>query len=198
MSQSGANQKNANQRDQFSAMGPQRISMIMGQSIKNVDGQDLGKVEDVVIDQNGKITYVILSHGGFLGIGDKLVPIPWNSIAAHGNATQNRNYLMVDMSKDMIEKAPNFETKSWPNFAEGDWSNSVSSYFSRDSWNKDSSSKNAEMKSNSGSNLADRNYSKDTNFNSSTSGSTAVNSDDAAKKAGNTGTPASRGLTESR
>jgi hypothetical protein len=47
-------------------------STIKGEKVTNMAGEDLGKIDDLMIDQeNGKIAYVVISFGGFLGMGDK-------------------------------------------------------------------------------------------------------------------------------
>src|SRR5512142_2622489 len=55
-----------------------RLSKLMDAEIKSKSGEDLGKMEDVLINPTtGKIDFAVLGRGGFLGIGEKLVPIPW-------------------------------------------------------------------------------------------------------------------------
>ncbi len=45
------------------------------------DGEDIGKIKDIMLDVgSGRIAYVVLSSGGFLGIGDKLLAIPWHAL----------------------------------------------------------------------------------------------------------------------
>ena len=57
-------------------------STIKGEKITNMAGEDLGKIDDIMIDQeNGKIAYAVISFGGFLGMGDKQFAIPWEAIS---------------------------------------------------------------------------------------------------------------------
>ena len=54
----------------------------------NAKNEDLGKIEDVVVDAgSGRIAYAVLSFGGFLGMGDKYFAIPWNPM--HFNCSKN-------------------------------------------------------------------------------------------------------------
>ena len=51
---------------------------IIGSNVVNQQNEDLGKIEDLVIDTSaGRIAYAVLSFGGFLGLGDKYFAIPW-------------------------------------------------------------------------------------------------------------------------
>ena len=51
---------------------------IIGTMVVNRLNEDVGNVEDVVIDAlNGRIVHAVLSFGGFLGLGEKLYSVPW-------------------------------------------------------------------------------------------------------------------------
>jgi hypothetical protein len=108
-----------------STMGPQRSSQIVGMTVKNSQDQKLGKIDEFIIDADGRVKYAILSHGGILGIGDKLVPIPWKAIK-QGN---EKNTLMVNIDKATLEKAPNFDPKAWPDFTEPEWQKKLEVYY---------------------------------------------------------------------
>ena len=52
---------------------------VQGTPVYNAQGEKLGTIEDVMIDKiTGKVAYAILSMGGFLGIGERHHPLPWN------------------------------------------------------------------------------------------------------------------------
>ena len=62
---------------------------VIGSKVVNAQNEDLGKIEDLVVDAGaGRIAYAVLSFGGFLGMGDKYFAIPWN--AFHFNLTEKR------------------------------------------------------------------------------------------------------------
>src|ERR1700720_2899549 len=53
---------------------------VIGSSVVNSLNEDLGKIEDLVLDAAaGRIAYAVLSFGGFLGMGDKYFAIPWDA-----------------------------------------------------------------------------------------------------------------------
>src|ERR1017187_6880347 len=54
-----------------------KASDIIGMTVKNLQDEKLGKVEDLALDvQSGRIVQVILSSGGFLGVGNTLMAVP--------------------------------------------------------------------------------------------------------------------------
>lgn len=84
---------------------------IVGNDIVNEMGENLGHVEDLMIDlDKGCIAYVVLSFGGILGIGDKLFAVPWSALKLN---TENHRFV-IDVPKERLENAPGFDKDHWP------------------------------------------------------------------------------------
>lgn len=101
----------------------QGASEIAGMTVNSPQGEKLGKI--LVVDQNGTVKYAILRHEGLLGIGSKLIPIPWKAL----KPGKDKNTLVVNIDKRTLEKAPNFDPKEWPKFTELDWQKEVEAYY---------------------------------------------------------------------
>jgi len=100
-------------------------SSINGTSVKNASGDDLGNIKDLMIDTgNGKITYAVLSFGGFLGLGDKYFAIPWSSLSVN---TQDET-MILDISQERLKDAPGFDKDNWPDQA-SDYYSSVNTFY---------------------------------------------------------------------
>lgn len=99
---------------------------VIGSKVVNRQNEDLGKIEDLVLDAGaGRIAYAVLSFGGFLGMGEKFFAIPWN--AFHFDLKENRAVLNVD--KKLLENAPGFDKDNWPNFADSTWGNTIYKHY---------------------------------------------------------------------
>ena len=99
---------------------------VIGSNVVNKQNEDLGKIEDLVLDTgSGRIAYAVLSFGGFLGMGDKYFAIPWN--AFHFNLSENRAVLNVE--KKLLENAPGFNKDNWPNMADSVWGTSIYKHY---------------------------------------------------------------------
>jgi sporulation protein YlmC with PRC-barrel domain len=82
---------------------PRRVDDLIGADVRNAQDEDLGDVEDVVIDpQGGGVQYVIVSTGGFLGIGSEEVAVPWE----HLRVSSAMNALVLPVSEAAMEQAP--------------------------------------------------------------------------------------------
>jgi len=83
--------------------------------VKNAAGEDLGKIEDLMIDlYTGRIAYAVLSFGGFLKMGNKLFAIPWEALKL--DTVKKEVILHIDKSR--LEKATGFDKDNWPNMAD--------------------------------------------------------------------------------
>ena len=107
-------------------------SKIIGEAVINQQKESLGKVHDLVIDTElGSVAYVVLSFGGFLGMGNKLFAIPWQ--AFEFSATEYK--LILNVNKEKLANAPGFDPENLPDFADRSWGERVHSYYGyRTSW----------------------------------------------------------------
>ena len=101
-------------------------STMMGDSVVNDKGEDLGRIEELMLDlQNGRIAYAVLSFGGFLGMGDKLFAIPWEALKLDAD---NHRFIL-NVAREKLEKAEGFDKNNWPDFANRDWGTRIHSYY---------------------------------------------------------------------
>ena len=70
----------------------------------------VGKIDDVLIDKSGKITALIVGVGGFLGMGEKDVALPFSAVKAEKK--DNKWYLTVDETKDSLKGAAGYKYDS--------------------------------------------------------------------------------------
>jgi sporulation protein YlmC with PRC-barrel domain len=94
-------------------------STLMGFEIVNIGGENLGHIDDVMIDlATGRVAYAILSFGGFLGLGDKLFAIPWSKQEPH---PQKDKTFILDVLKEMLNKARDYDKNNWRDVSDPSW-----------------------------------------------------------------------------
>ncbi len=87
-----------------------RASDLIGMEVKNNQNERVGEVKDLVIDLNsGRVTYAVISAGGFLGMGDRLYAVP-PSVLKRASDEQT---LVFNTDKETLRAAPSFEGKNW-------------------------------------------------------------------------------------
>ena len=101
-------------------------SKLIGMEVKNYQNEKLGKVDDLGIDlQSGRIVQVVLSIGGFLGIGDTLIAVPPGAL--HYDAASKVVHL--DADKEKLKAAPRFEAARWEEYSQPHHISQVYSYY---------------------------------------------------------------------
>lgn len=93
----------------------QKASEIMGRAVHNDRGEALGEIKDLVIDPDrNRIAYVVLTFGGFMGMGDKLFAIPAGVLKMPGTG----GYAVLSVDRDRLKTATGFDQNNWPNLAD--------------------------------------------------------------------------------
>jgi sporulation protein YlmC with PRC-barrel domain len=101
-------------------------SKICSDHVKNAAGEDVGKIEDLMIDlHSGRIAYAVLSFGGFLKMGNKLFAIPWEALKL--DTVKKEFILHVDKSR--LENATGFDKDNWPNMADPAFGSTLYSHY---------------------------------------------------------------------
>jgi sporulation protein YlmC with PRC-barrel domain len=93
----------------------QKASDILGRSVQNHEGEKLGNIRDLVIDPDRyRVAYVVLTFGGFLGMGDKLFAIPAGVLQMPGPA----GHAVLNVDRNRLKTATGFDKNNWPNLAD--------------------------------------------------------------------------------
>lgn len=88
--------------------GDHLTSQIVGRYVHSKSGEKVGDVNDLVVDASGRVTGVVVGVGGFLGVGEKNVALPWSAMTM-GTDGKGAPRLTVDITKDALLAAPTFE-----------------------------------------------------------------------------------------
>jgi sporulation protein YlmC with PRC-barrel domain len=76
------------------------------QNVYDASNNKIGEIEDVLVDKSGKITAVIISVGGFLGMDTKDVAAPFQAI--HTTMKDNKWWLTMNTTKESLKSAPGY------------------------------------------------------------------------------------------
>ncbi len=75
--------------------------------------------------RTGRVSYAVLSFGGFLGMGEKLFAVPWNALTLD---TANKRFVL-NVEKASLENAPGFDKDQWPDMADQSWAMQIHSFY---------------------------------------------------------------------
>jgi len=99
---------------------------VQGTNVYNTNGESLGEVYDVMIDKrSGKTAYAVMSFGGFLGVGNRYHPLPWNTLKYD---TRQGGYV-VGLTKEQLEGAPTFGRDDAPAWGDRSYEQGIHDYY---------------------------------------------------------------------
>jgi hypothetical protein len=91
------------------------VATLLGGKVRNPVGEDLGKIEELMIDTlAGRVEYVVIAFGGVMGIGEKLFAVPWSALSQN-EATHE---FVVDIDRSRMVESPGFDPNHWPDMAD--------------------------------------------------------------------------------
>jgi sporulation protein YlmC with PRC-barrel domain len=122
------NRTGANQEGPDANRPVQRLTAtsIIGDKVENTDGDDLGSINNLMINiHTGRIEYVVLEYGSFLGLGGKLFAIPFSEL----RLAPDRHVFILDRNEDYLKSSPGFEKNHWPDTNDHTYFGDVDSYW---------------------------------------------------------------------
>lgn len=95
-----------------------RADVVIGADLRTPEDEKLGEIEDVVLDPAERnIAYVLVSRGGFLGMGEDLVAVRWQDL----RATSDHEIYVLDVPTAAFEEAPTVASRNFAQTASQSW-----------------------------------------------------------------------------
>ena len=82
-----------------------RVSKLTGRTVTNDKNEDIGKLDDVIVSQD-RVLYAVLQVGGFLGLGSRLVAVPYSSLVIDDTGTKIQ---LPGATRDELKKLAEFK-----------------------------------------------------------------------------------------
>lgn len=99
---------------------------VEGTAVYGADDKKIGSIERVMIDKiSGRVSYAVLSFGGFLGIGDDHYPLPWQSLKYD---TRLGGYV-TGITEAQLEGAPKYQNDNAWNWSDAARTRAVNEYY---------------------------------------------------------------------
>jgi hypothetical protein len=113
----------ADERETGTLIGSDKVE---GTAVYGPDDQEIGTIERLMIDKlNGKVSYAVLTFGGFMSIGDDHYPLPWQSLKYDTNLGGYRTGITLDQLKG----APKYANDDAFNWGDATRTRAVNEYY---------------------------------------------------------------------
>ncbi len=81
-----------------------RTSKIVGSTVVNDANETVGKIDDLIVTPNEQVPFAVLSVGGFLGMGNKYIVVPYSSLQVH-----DKKMVLPGATKESLKALPEFK-----------------------------------------------------------------------------------------
>jgi hypothetical protein len=92
--------------DNMQAQDEYRTSKLVGSKVYNAANENIGSIEEIVLKADGSMDEVVLSVGGFLGIGEKYVAVPFNNLKISRDGSGFK--IVTEGTKDSLKALPDY------------------------------------------------------------------------------------------
>lgn len=100
-------------------------SKVEGTAVYATDGEKIGHIDHLMIGKrSGQVEYAVMSFGGFLGVGERYHPLPWDAL----EYDTDRGGYVVNIDKNRLQDAPSYEEDQRPLF-DRQYGESVYNYY---------------------------------------------------------------------
>jgi len=93
------------------AEGQVRSQQLIESNIVNESDEEIGSITDLVVDPDGQVAGIIVTVGGFLGMGEKHVLLPWDSVDIVRGEDEDNYQVTTAMGKEELKNKENYKTE---------------------------------------------------------------------------------------
>ena len=121
-------------RTQAATANPWMFSQIMNATVKDLQGDNLGKLKDVVVDPvTGRATFAVIELSGDVGRHGAYAPVPWSLLNPVWNTPAGEpKTITLNVDKTKFASAQRFYLNQWPDYNQATWGPQVYSYYGVD------------------------------------------------------------------
>lgn len=83
------------------------VSDLIGAEVSTIGDENVGEVDDLIINAEGQVVAIVVAVGGFLGMGEKAVAIGWDDVTKSGNSDELK--LRINLTREALGSAPAFK-----------------------------------------------------------------------------------------
>lgn len=85
---------------------------IIGRTVRDPDNNEVGRIVDVLVDDQGMPRAALIDFGGFMGVGNRRIAVAWRAL--HFLPAAEQHQIRLDMTADQIKATPDFKPTPRP------------------------------------------------------------------------------------
>ena len=86
----------------------QQVTAILGKNVRGRNGEDMGRIVDVIVNRDGQVRAAVIDFGGFLGVGSRKIVVDWNALH-FGHVAETSDSITLELTKAQVAAAPEYK-----------------------------------------------------------------------------------------
>jgi PRC-barrel domain len=91
---------------------PEQAVPVLGHAVMDTEGKEIGRLVDVLVDDQGQPEAAVIDFGGFLGVGNRKIAVEWSAI--HFAPADPKQAITLTLTPDQIKAAPEYKNVAKP------------------------------------------------------------------------------------
>jgi hypothetical protein len=83
------------------------LESVLGREVRTRVEEDVGRVIDLLVDNQGRVQAAVIEFGGFLGIGTRKIAVEWSAMRFEGDGKRTR--VVVELTRDQLRVSPEYK-----------------------------------------------------------------------------------------
>jgi hypothetical protein len=84
-----------------------QLESVLGREVRTAVEEDVGRIIDLLVDREGRVSAAVIEFGGFLGIGTRKIAVEWPALRFESAGKQS--VILVDVTRDQLRRAPDYK-----------------------------------------------------------------------------------------
>src|SRR6267142_3104018 len=81
---------------------------ILGRDVRSAADENMGRIDDVIVDRQGMVRAAVIDFGGFLGVGSRKIVVDWNALH-FGSVANKSDSISLELTKEQVTAAPEYK-----------------------------------------------------------------------------------------
>lgn len=88
------------------SVAPEDAEAVLGQRVADPEGNEIGRLVDVLVGANGQPQAAVIDFGGFMGVGNRKIAVHWSALQF--SPSDPKYKVALEITPDQIKTAPEF------------------------------------------------------------------------------------------
>jgi sporulation protein YlmC with PRC-barrel domain len=106
------------------------VDNMMDTDVRGANGEVVGEVSNIILNNDGQPSHAVVAFGGFLGLGEDRVAIPYSKLKTQANVTDMDDLtFFISMTEEQLENAPRVQEDNW--MSDDSWVSQNDEYYEK-------------------------------------------------------------------